>query len=129
MKNAVDKVLWEPNEISQGSYSGDISGLRVNLDKCIFVKISRKTWTILLMLYAFFWVVPRRLNFICRRFELLYLFQLHRPTHTYLPMKMEQTNCSETSACKIQTPGNYPEESIQHSEKGESLKSRRLLMK
>jgi hypothetical protein len=27
-------------------------------------------------------------------------------------------------ACKIQTPGNYPEESIHHSEHGESLKSR-----
>jgi len=31
-----------------------------------------------------------------------------------IPMKMEQTECSETSACKIQMPGNYPEESIQH---------------
>jgi len=39
-------------------------------------------------------------------------------------MKMEQTECSETLAYKIQTPGNYPEESIQHSEHGESLKSR-----
>jgi hypothetical protein len=28
-------------------------------------------------------------------------------------MKMEKTECSETSAYKIQTPGNYPEESIQ----------------
>jgi len=28
-------------------------------------------------------------------------------------MKMEQIECSETSACKIQMPGNYPEESIQ----------------
>jgi hypothetical protein len=37
---------------------------------------------------------------------------------------MEQTECSETSAYKIQTPGNYPEESIQHSEHGESLKSK-----
>jgi hypothetical protein len=27
-------------------------------------------------------------------------------------MKMEQTECSETSAYKIQTPGNYPEENI-----------------
>jgi hypothetical protein len=27
-------------------------------------------------------------------------------------MKMEQ--CSETSAYKIQTPGNYPEENIKH---------------
>jgi len=25
---------------------------------------------------------------------------------------MEQTGCSETSAYKFQTPGNYPEESI-----------------
>jgi len=39
-------------------------------------------------------------------------------------MKMEQTDCSETSGYKIQTPGNYPEESTQHSEHGESFKSR-----
>jgi hypothetical protein len=44
------------------------------------------------------------------------LFHLHRHVsvkilHTYLPMKIEQ--CSETSAYKNQTPGNYPEESIQ----------------
>jgi len=30
-------------------------------------------------------------------------------------MKMEQTECSETSAYKIQTPGNYPEENIQQT--------------
>jgi hypothetical protein len=40
-------------------------------------------------------------------------------------MKTEVTECSETLAYKIQTPGNYPEESIQHSEHGESLKSRK----
>jgi len=44
--------------------------------------------------------------------------------HTYLPMIMEQTECSETSAYKIRTTENYPEESIQHSKHGESLKSR-----
>jgi len=33
-------------------------------------------------------------------------------TGTYLPMKMEQTECSEMSAYKIQTLRNYPEESI-----------------
>jgi hypothetical protein len=37
-------------------------------------------------------------------------------------MKIEQTECSETLAYKIQTPGNYPEENKQHSESGESLK-------
>jgi len=41
-------------------------------------------------------------------------------------MKLEQPECSETSAYKIQTTGNYPEESIQHSEHGKSLKSRML---
>jgi hypothetical protein len=30
------------------------------------------------MLYAFFWVISRRLNFICRRFGTLYLFRLYR---------------------------------------------------
>ena len=44
--------------------------------------------------------------------------------HTYPPMTMEQTECSETSAYKIQTPGNYPEESTQYSKHGENLKSR-----
>ena len=39
-------------------------------------------------------------------------------------MKMEQIECSETSAYKIQTLGNYPKENIQYSEHGESLKSR-----
>jgi len=32
-------------------------------------------------------------------------------------MEMEQTECSETSAYKIHTPGNYPEESIQQQYK------------
>jgi len=31
-------------------------------------------------------------------------------------MKMEQTECSETSAYKIQTPGNYAEENIQQGQ-------------
>ena len=36
---------------------------------------------------------------------------------------MEKTKCSETSAHKIQTPGNHPKEKIQHSQHGKSLKS------
>jgi len=42
-------------------------------------------------------------------------------------MKMEQTECSETWAYKIQTLRNYLEENIQHTEHGESLKSRILM--
>jgi hypothetical protein len=41
-------------------------------------------------------------------------------------MKMEETECFETSAYKIQTPRNYPEESIQHSEQDDDLNSRIL---
>ena len=36
------------------------------------------------------------------------------------------TKWSETSAYTIQTPENYTEENIQHSEHSENLKSRRL---
>ena len=41
----------------------------------------------------------------------------------HLPAYEDKTECSETSAYKIQAPGNYPEKSTQHSEPGESLKS------
>ena len=68
-----------------------------------------QTFAVFWMLYVFFWVFPRRLNFICRRFGTLCLFHLHRRIGT----KMEQTECSETSAYKIQPPGKYPEENIQ----------------
>ena len=61
-------------------------------------------------------------------------FRINTPTfstsvipHTYPPMSLEQTECSEKLAYKIQTPGNNPEESIQHSQHGESLKSRKKM--
>jgi len=58
------------------------------------------------------------LSFIYQCLGTLCLFHLHRRVGvkkfpTYQPMKMEHTECSETSAYKIQTPGNYREESIQ----------------
>jgi hypothetical protein len=39
-------------------------------------------------------------------------------------MKMEQTQCSETSAIKHHTPENNPKDYTQHSEQGESFKSK-----
>jgi len=78
------------------------------------------------MLYDSFWVIPGGLNFICRRFGTLCLFHHHRRVgannSSYLPAYEDGTECCETSAYKIQTSGNYPEESIQHSEYGENLK-------
>jgi len=40
------------------------------------------------------------------------------------PLGRRVKECSETSEYKIQTPGTYPKESIQHSVHRESLKSR-----
>jgi hypothetical protein len=82
-------------------------------------------------LYVFFRVIPQRLNFICRRFGTLCLFHLHRQVCAvilHLPAYEYGIECSETSAYKIQTPGEgYPKENIQHTEHGESLKSRNEL--
>jgi len=71
------------------------------------------------LLYAFFWVIPRLLNFVWQRFGTLC---------PDLPGYEVGTECSEALAYKIQKSGNYPEESIQHSEQGESLKSRKLII-
>jgi hypothetical protein len=58
-----------------------------------------------LMLYSFFWVIPRRLNFMCRRFG---------------------THCSILVG-GVSTP-KHPKERIEHSEHGESLNSRNLML-
>jgi hypothetical protein len=42
----------------------------------------------------------------------------------YLLAYEDGTECSDTSAYKIQTLGKYPDENIQNTEHGESLKSR-----
>jgi len=66
-------------------------------------------------LYTFFWVIPRLLYFVCRCFGTLYSILIggaSRFSLLILPMKMDQTECSEASAYKIQKPGNHPKEII-----------------
>jgi len=65
------------------------------------------------LLCAFLWVIFRRLNFICRRFGTLF--------HLHMLMKMEQS-VPKRRHTKFRRRGDYPEESVQHSEDGESLK-------
>jgi len=59
-----------------------------------------------------FWVIPRLLSSNSRRFGTDCRFHLHRQVNEvsfiHLPMKMEPTVSSETSAIITQTPGNYP---------------------
>ena len=45
--------------------------------------------------------------------------------HTYPRMKMKQS-VPKRRHIKFRRPGNYPEENIEHTEHGESLKSRKL---
>ena len=75
---------------------------------------SFQTFTMFWMLYAFFWVFPQCLNFICRCFGTL--------CSIFIPTRLWRWNrqCSETSAYKIQTLGNYAEESIQQISNGSS---------
>ena len=78
--------------------------------------------------YIFFWVFPRRQIVVGRRFGTLYQFHLQRLgvqcTLYTQHLKMELIQGSETSANHNLTPGKYPEENIQYSNHGESLKSR-----
>jgi hypothetical protein len=39
---------------------------------------------------------------------------------------MEPTECSETSAFNIQTPGKYPEDNIPYLQHGKSLKTKKF---
>ena len=93
-----------------------IFGCVCKVAKCNYELSWFQTFSVFCMLYVFFWVIPWRLNFICRRFGTLCLFHLHRHVGIYLLAYEDGTECSETSAYKIQTPGYYPEENIQHTE-------------
>ena len=70
-------------------------------------------------------------EFMCRRFETLCSVFIGRCSQDMKmdqkqrPMKMAQTDCSEASVHKYQTPGNRPKEIIQPSQYGEGMKSRK----
>ena len=101
---------------------------------CNWHVIWLQNFAVFWMFYSFFWAIPRRLNFMCRRFETFCLFHFIggvsrknnrdensrvflSQTFTYIntleipsrlfflltpPIKSEETECSETSAHKIQ---------------------------
>jgi hypothetical protein len=82
-----------------------------------------QTFAVFWILYAFFWVIPLRLNFICFLLGNSPASEFYMPTfrntlfHLHRRIRLLKWNrqCSETSAHKIQTPGNYPEEGIQNT--------------
>jgi hypothetical protein len=68
-------------------------------------------------------------NSLSQTFSRINIPTFLKPSHSsHLPAYENGTDSfPETSVYKIQKPGNYPEESIQHSDHGESLKSRMQL--
>jgi hypothetical protein len=74
-------------------------------DGCAF-----QTFAIFWLLYSYFRVISRRLNFMCRRFGTpcsIFIGGILKPS-----MKTEQTVSLETSAYKIQTPGIRNRQSV-----------------
>jgi hypothetical protein len=58
------------------------------------------------MFYAFFWGIPLRLNFICRRFGTLYLFHLYMPIKIFFLVYLfnNRNTMYSTSSCA----GKFP---------------------
>jgi hypothetical protein len=71
-----------------------------------------------------FWVFPRHLSIKSRCFRTLCRFHLQQ----VVKLKMEPTQCSETSAFNTQTPGKYPENNSSLLQHDESLKSRKKFL-
>ena len=57
------------------------------------------------MLYSSFWVIPRRLNFMCRRFGTLFSIFIGGISR---PACEDRTECSEMSAHEIQNVVEFP---------------------
>jgi hypothetical protein len=73
------------------------------------------------LLYAFFWVIPRHLNIVCQRFGTL--------CSIFIGAYEDGTDrVCRNVVNKIQMPRNHPEESVEHSEHGKSLKPRKILL-
>jgi hypothetical protein len=82
-------------------YQYNIWYISLCIGDCLVCRSRRTYWLRLFSSQTFSHIIPQNFS-----------NPVHS-THTYPPMKMEQTERSETSAYKIQTPENYPEESIQ----------------
>jgi hypothetical protein len=60
---------------------------------------------------------PNELRLYFEPFHVQYpTFSTAVTLHTYSPMKMQHTECSETLAFKLRMPDNHPEESTQEGE-------------
>jgi len=78
-----------------------------------------QTFALFWVLFAFLWVIPGSLNFICRRFGTHCLFHLHRQVGAFLYAptclwRWNRQSVPKRRHIKFRRPGNYPKENIQH---------------
>jgi len=72
----VSRKLWMENYVARGTWNGYMQ-YKKNFGTEFFFKkkgtslLDFKTLAVFWMFYSFFWVIPRRLNFICRSFGTL----------------------------------------------------------
>ena len=102
------ECLWKSGSLNLLKPSGPQPGLLQDCFTCTLKTSWYYSWfqafAMFCMLYAFFWVIPRHLEFICRRFGTLCLFHLHRQVD--VPMKMEQSVLKRrhiNSRCRVIT--------------------------
>ena len=108
-------LKWTNFKVYQNAWVGLYNILLYDFHKLCKIQVKKKN-------YLFFSLISNFrvfLNVVCFLLGNYPASEFYMPTFrntlsfcTYPPMKTEQTFCSETSAYKIQTPGNYPEESI-----------------
>jgi len=60
------------------TFINNLKGIQMSVENVKLVSRWFQTFALFRMLYAFFWVIPRRLNFICRRFGTLCLYHIYR---------------------------------------------------
>jgi hypothetical protein len=85
----------------------------VNSTKIIAITLQTQQNYVLCSLFP---VIPRLQNFLLENAGCSFMGRLSKKKRS---MKAEQTECSETSAEKMQTPGNNPKGGIKHSQHGE----------
>jgi len=95
------------------------------LSKMSMTKYENSSWfqtfTMFCMLYVFFWVIPWRLNFMCRHFGTLCLFHLHRlwrwnrqsvPKHRHIKFRCQGITQKKTYNTKTVSSQNKTSEQM-----------------
>ena len=82
-------------------------------------------------MYVLFWVFPRRLIIVCRRFGTFYLFHLHRLDVRYTSHPAYEDGRDRVFrnvGIQQSDAGEIPKEYIHDSKHGESLKSSLMIL-